>query len=164
MFPSFIRSLTNDDNTIRTSSKEIKKPESIKFFKTHKQQTPPIQCHYAISKKYITNISTETTEESQNYSIYLQTNIPTNIFFKVELKNNIYLPVSHAEFSTKSQPLEHIQNQRTKYIQQKKFQIETCPIVHHTDVALSIRTDYTELIINIKFSCPAMEDFISKSP
>ena len=78
---------------------------------THNQQTPPMQCHYATCKEFTTNIFTETTVESHKFSRYKQTN---DNYFKVRLENNIYVPVSHAEYLTKAQSLEHIQNQRIK--------------------------------------------------
>ena len=46
-----IRSLTTttqDERSLRTV--EIR--DSIKFFMTHNQNTQPIQCHYAVSKKH----------------------------------------------------------------------------------------------------------------
>ena len=38
---------TQDKHRVRTVI-----PDSIKFFMTHNQNTPPIQCHYAVSKEY----------------------------------------------------------------------------------------------------------------
>ena len=115
-----LTSTTQDENRRKT----IKRPESKKFFVTHNQQTPPMLCHYSNSEEYITNIFTETTLGSYNFSIYLQTN---DIYFKVQLENNIYIPVSHAECSTKAQPLEQIQNQRIKQFQQNNFHVEHVP-------------------------------------
>ena len=48
--------------------------DSIKFFMTHNQQTSPIQCHYAVSRKDINTVTTETTVEllTRVSPIYLQ--------------------------------------------------------------------------------------------
>ena len=84
-------------------------PDSIEFCRTHKQNTQPIQCHYALSKEFINSISTETHVESPHFPIYLQ--IKEN-YFKVQLENDLYLPVSHFEFRTRAQPLENTHQQK----------------------------------------------------
>ena len=84
-------------------------PDSIKIFMTHSQNTQPIHCHYAVSKKYINSVSTDAHVESLHFPIYLQ--IKDN-YFKVQLENDLYLPVSHTEFKTKAQPLENIHKQK----------------------------------------------------
>ena len=66
---------------------------------THNQNTQPIQCHYTVSKEYINSVSTDTHVESPPYPIYLQ--IKDN-YFKVQLENYIYLPVSYYEFKTQA--------------------------------------------------------------
>ena len=75
-------------------------PDSNKFFMTHNQNTPPIECHYAVSNEYINSIYTDTHVESPHFPIYLQ--IKDN-YFKVQLENDIYLPVSYYEFQAKAQ-------------------------------------------------------------
>ena len=85
-----IRSLTTtgeDEHRLRT----VDIPDSIKFFMTHNPNPQPIQCHYAVSKEYINSISTDTHVESSHFPIYLQ--IKDN-YFKVQLENDLYLPVS----------------------------------------------------------------------
>ena len=72
---------------------------------THNQNTQPIQCHYAVSKEYSNTVSTDTTLESPHFPIYLQ--IRDN-YFKVQIVNDIYLPISYNVFKTKAQPLEQI--------------------------------------------------------
>ena len=76
---------------------------------THNQNTQPIQCHYAVTKEYNNSVSTGTHVESPHIAIYLQ--IKGN-YFKVQLGNDLYLPVSHYEFKTKAQPLEHLHQQK----------------------------------------------------
>ena len=63
----------------------------------------PMQCHYAVSKEYINKITPDSTIESLHFPIYLQ--IKDN-YFKVQLKNDLYLTVSYHEFKTKAQPSE----------------------------------------------------------
>ena len=99
-----IRSLTTtsqDEHRLRT----VEVPDLTKFFMMHNQKTQPIQCRYAVSKAYINSISTDTHVESPNITIYLQ--IEDN-YFKVQLENDLYLPVSHYGFKTKAQPLEYM--------------------------------------------------------
>ena len=84
---------TRDEHRLRT----VEIPDSIKFFMTHNQNTQPIECHYAVSKEYINSVSTDTRVESPNFPIYLQ--IKDNCL-KVQLENELYLPVSHYEFRT----------------------------------------------------------------
>ena len=83
--------------------------------------------------------------------------------------------MSHYELKTKAQPLENIHQQK---IQQSKINYsfpENNPIIQHTDVTLNTNktepfkksnpdADYAKLINSIKFSLPAMDDFITKSP
>ena len=69
---------------------------------THNQNTQAIRCHYALSKEYINSVSTDTHVESPHIPIYLQ--IKDN-YFRVQLENDLYLPVSHYEFETKAKPL-----------------------------------------------------------
>ena len=68
---------TQDEHRLCT----VEIPDSIKIFMTHNQNTQPIQCHYAVSKKYINSISTDTHVESPHFPIYLQ--IKDN-YFKVQ--------------------------------------------------------------------------------
>ena len=72
---------------------------------THNQNTQPIQCHYAVSKEYINSVPKDTHVELPHFPIYLQ--IKDN-YFKVQLKNDLHLPVSYYEFKTKAQPLENM--------------------------------------------------------
>ena len=72
---------------------------------THNQNTQPIQYLYAVSNEYINTVSTDATVESPHFPVYLQ--IKDN-YFRVQLENDIYLPVSYNEFKTKAQPLEQI--------------------------------------------------------
>ena len=65
---------TQDEHRLRT----VEIPESIKFFKTHNQNTQPVQCHYAVSKEYFNLVSTDANIESAHFPIYLQ--IKDNIF------------------------------------------------------------------------------------
>ena len=76
---------------------------------THNQNTQPKQCHYVLSKENINSISTDTHVESQHFPIYLQ--IRDN-YLKVQLENDLYLPVSYYEFKTKAQPLENMHQQK----------------------------------------------------
>ena len=92
---------TQDERRPRT----IEIPDSIKFFMTLNQHTQPIQCHYAVSKEYVTTVTTNTTVESPHFPIYLQIE---ESYFKVQLENDLYLFVSHQEFKTKPQPLEQM--------------------------------------------------------
>ena len=55
------------------------------------------------------SVSTDTHVESPHFPIYLQ--IKDN-YFKVQLENDLYLPVSHNEFETKDQPLENMHQQK----------------------------------------------------
>ena len=103
-----IRSLTTTapgEHRLRT----VDIPDSIKFFMTHNPNAQPIQCHYALSKEYINSISTDTHVESSHFPIYLH--IKDN-HFKVQLENDLYLPVSYYEFHTKAQPLDNIHQQK----------------------------------------------------
>ena len=72
---------------------------------THKLNTQPIQCQYAVSKEYINTVSTDTNVESPHFPIYLQIK---DKYFKAQLENDLYLPVFYQKFQTKAQPLEHI--------------------------------------------------------
>ena len=160
---------TKNEHSLRT----VEIPDFINFFNmTHKQNTPPIQCHYAVSKEYNNTVSTDTTVESPHFPNYLQ--IKDN-YFKEQLENNIYLPVSYHEFQTKERPLEQIQQNKIQQFKRNHSLVETYPIIQHTDVAINSNktepftlstqdTNYAELINLIKFSLPAMYDFIPKSP
>ena len=92
---------TQDEHCLRT----VEIPDSIEFFMTHKQNTQPLQCHYAVSKEYINTVSTDTNVESPHFPVYLQ--IKDN-YFKIKLENDLNFLVSYHEFHTKAQPLEHI--------------------------------------------------------
>ena len=97
---------TQDEHRLDT----VEIPDSIEFFITHNQNTHPIQCHYAVSKKKINPISSNSHVESPHFPIYLQIK---DIFFKVQLENDLYLPVSYHEFQTKAKPLDNIHQQNT---------------------------------------------------
>ena len=165
------RSLTNTtQGEHRLHTVEI--PDSIKFFMTPNQNTQPIQCHYAVYKEYINSLSTDTALESLLFPIYL--NIKDN-YFKVQLENDLHLPVSHTETKNKTQPLENIHHQKLKHLKTNSSPPENYPIIQHTDVTLYMNktepltqsnndTNYAEFINSIKFSLPAMDDLISKSP
>ena len=158
---------TQDEHRLRT----VEKPDSIKFFMTHNQNTQPIQCHYVVSKQYINSVSTDIHVESPHFPIYLQ--IKYN-YFKVKLKNDLYLPVSHYELKTKAQSLENIHQQKLQQFKNNYSSSENYPIIQHTDVTQNTNKrehfiqsnqdpNYAELVISIKFSLPAMDDFIPKS-
>ena len=144
----------------------------MKFFTTHNQNKQSIQCHYAASKEYINSLSTDTAVESLHFPIYLQ--IKDN-HFKVQLENDLYLPASHKEFKTKAQPLENIHHQKLQHLKNNYSSPENYPIIQHTDVTLNMNktepftqsnneTNYAKITNSIKFSLPAMDDFIPKSP
>ena len=95
--------------------------------------------------------------------------------FKAQLENDLYLPVPYHEFRTKAQPFEQLQQNKVQQIKQNHSLFEPCPSLHHTDVTLitnktepitpsSQNASYAELINTIKFSLPALVDFIHKSP
>ena len=101
---------TQDEHRLRT----VKIPDEIKFFITQYQNTKPIQCQYAVSEEYINSISTDTHVESPHVEsphslTYLQMK---DNYFKVQLENDLYLPVSYYEFQTKAQSLDNIQQQK----------------------------------------------------
>ena len=138
---------------------------------THNQNTQPIQCHYAVSKLYINSVSTDTHVESPHFPIYLQ--IKDN-FFKVQLENDLHLPVSHYEFKTKAQPLEKMHQQKLQKGKNNYSLPENYPIIQHTDVTQNTNktepfiqfnhyANYAELINTIKILLP-MDNFILKSP
>ena len=85
---------TQDENRLRT----VEIPEKIKFFITHNPNTQPIQCNYAVSKKYINSVSTDINVESTHFPIYLQIK---NNYFKVQLENDLYLPFHIMNFIPK---------------------------------------------------------------
>ena len=162
--------LTDNNNTRRTPSLHSRIPESIKFFKTHKQNTQPIQCHYAVSKEYINSVPTDTHVESPHFPIYLQ--IKDN-YIKIQLEKNLYLPVSYYDSKTKAQLLDNVHQKQQ--LKQKYSPAEIYPIIQHTDVTLNTNkteplqefnhdANYAELINTLKFSIPAMDDFIPNSP
>ena len=106
---------------------------------THNQHTQPIQCHYAVSKEYINTITAEAAVESPHFTIYLQ---KKDNYFKVQLENDLYLPVSYHENKTKAQPLDKIQQNKIKHFEQNQLPLETYPIVQHTGVSLkTIKTE-----------------------
>ena len=159
---------TQDEHRLRT----VEIPDSIKFFMTHNQNTQPKQYHYAVSKKYVNSVSTDTAVESLHLPIYLQ--IKDN-YFIVQLENDLHLPVSHTEFKNKAQPLENIHQQKIQHFKNNYSSPENYLIIQHTDVTLNtnktepfiqsnIDANYAEIINSIKFSLPAMDDFIPKSP
>ena len=159
---------TQDEHRLRT----VEILDSIKFFMTHNQNTHSIQCHYAVSKEYIKLVSTDTHVESPHFPIYLK--IKDN-YFKVQLENNLYLPVSHYEIQTKAQSLDNIHQQKIQQLKNNYSLPEIYPIIQHTDVKLNTNetkpltqlnhdANYAELINTIKFSLSAMDDFIPKSP
>ena len=109
---------TQDEHRLRT----VEIPDSIKFFVTHNQNTQPIECNYAVSKEYINSVTTDTNLESPHFPIYLQ--IKDN-YFKVQLENDLYLPISHHEFHTKAQPLEHIHQHKIQHLKNNHLIPET---------------------------------------
>ena len=136
---------------------KLLKPQMQIKFLTHNQHTQPIQCHYAVSNENINTITTNTTVESPHFPIYLQ--VKDN-YFKVQLKNDPYLPVSYHEFKTKAQPIENLQQNRTQQFKQNHALLETYSIVQHTDVPLNknktvphtqftLKANYAELINTI---------------
>ena len=66
----------------------------------HNQNTQPIQCPYAVSKEYINTKITSIIVESPHFPIYLQ--LKEN-YFKVQLENDLYFPVSYHVFKNKAQ-------------------------------------------------------------
>ena len=62
---------------------------------THNLNTQPIQCNYAVSKEFINSVSANINTEPIHIPIYLQIK---NNYFKVQLENDLYLPVSYHEF------------------------------------------------------------------
>ena len=121
---------TQDEHLLRT----VDITDSIIFFMTHHQNTQPIKCHYAVSREYINSVSTDTHVESPHFPIYLQTK---DNYFKVQLENDLYLPVSHYEFKTKAQSLENIHQQKLQQFIKKYSLPEIYPTIQHTDVTLS---------------------------
>ena len=97
---------------------------------THNQNTQPIQCHYAVSGEYNTSVSTETPVESPHFPIYLQIE---NNYFKLQLENDLYLPVSYNEFQTKAQPLDHIHKRKLQHFKNNHSLSEIYPIIHTGD-------------------------------
>ena len=126
---------TQDEHRLRT----VEIPDSIKFFMTNNQKTQHIECHYAVSKEYINSVSTDNHVESPHFPIYLQMK---DNYFKVQLENDIYLPVSHYEFKTKAQPLENTHQQKLQQFEINYSLTEIYPIIQHTDVTLN--TNKTE--------------------
>ena len=100
-------------------------PESIKFFMTHNLNTQPKQCNYALSKEYINSVSANTNTEPMHFQIYLQ--IKEN-YFKVQLEDDHYLPVSYHEFRTKAQPLDHIHQKRNQHLKNNYFPQKVIPL------------------------------------
>ena len=104
----WLTTTTQDEHRLRT----VEIPDWIKFFMKHIQYTKPIQCHYAVSKEYVNSISADADVESQRFPIYLKFE---DNYFKVQLENDLYLPVSHYKFQTKAQPLDYIQQQKIQH-------------------------------------------------
>ena len=100
----------------------------------HNQNTQPIQCHHALSKEKIYSVSTDTQVESPHFPIDIQ--IKDN-YFKVQLENDLYLPVSHCEFKTKAQPLENMHQQKLQQFKINYSLPENYPIIQHRDVTLN---------------------------
>ena len=139
---------------------------------THNQNTQPIQCYYAVSKKCINTVYTDTTVESFHFPIYLQIK---DKFFKEPLENDIYLPVWYNGFRTKAQPLQQIHQNKIQQFKYNNFLLEIYPVIQHTDVTKNTNNTQTflqttqdaifaELIKTKKISHPAMDDIIQKSP
>ena len=159
---------TQDEHRLRT----VEISESIKILMNHNLNTRPIQCNYAVSKEYINSVSAKSNTEPMHFPIYLQ--IKEN-YFKVQLEDVLYLPVSYHEFRTKAQPLDHIHQRRNQHFKNNYYPPENYPFIRHTDVTLNTNKtepysqfnqdpNYAELISTIKFSLPPMDDFIPKSP
>ena len=124
------RSLTT---TTQDEHRKVETPDSIKIFMTHNQNTQPIQCHNAVSKECISSVSTDTHVESPYLRTYIK--IKAN-YFKVQLENILYLPVSYYKFQTKAQPLDNIHQQKIQ--QFKNYSLpEIYPIIQHADVTLN---------------------------
>ena len=139
---------------------------------THNPQTQPMQCHYALSKEYNNTVTTDIAVESPHFPIYLQIK---EDYFKVQPENNLYLPLSYHEYKTKAQPLELVHYHKKQQLKQGNSHLETYPIVKQTDVTLNTnetepftpdtqKANDADSINSIKFSLPAMDDFIPKSP
>ena len=157
---------TQDEHRLCT----VEIPDSIKFFMTHNQNTQPIECHYAVSKEYINSVSTDTHVESLHFPIYLQIK---NNYIEIQLENVLYLPVSQYEFKTKAQLLENRHQQKLQESKNNYSSPENYTIIQHPDVTLNTNktesfiqsnhdADYAELLNSIKFSLPAMDNFIPK--
>ena len=138
---------------------------------THNLNTQPILCNYAGSKEYINTVSENVTTEQIHSPICLQIK---NDYFKVQLDNDLYLPVSYNDFYTKAQPLDHVHQGRNKHLQNVYFPPEIYPIIQQTDVTLNTNKtepythfeqdpNYAELKNTIKFPLPPMDDFMPQS-
>ena len=99
---------------------------------------------YCIKKKYFNTTTTDTAVKSKHFPIYLK--IKDN-YFKVQLENDLDLPVSYHEFKTKAKPIEQTQQNKTKHINENQLPLEFYPIVQHTDVTL--KTNKTETFIHL---------------
>ena len=100
---------------------------------TRNEKPQPIQCHSAVLKEYNNTVSTATTVESAHFPIYLQ--IKGN-YFKLQLKNDIYVLVSYNEFQTKAQPLEQIHKNKIQQFKLNHLLLETYLTIQHMDVTL----------------------------
>ena len=69
------------------------------------------------SKEYFNTIATDTAVESPHFPIYLK--IKDN-YFKVQLENNLYLPISYHKYTTKTQPIKYVQNHKNKQLKQNQ--------------------------------------------
>ena len=101
---------------------------------TNNQNKQPIQCHYAVSKKFINTVSTDTNVESPQFPISLK--IKDN-YFRVQLENDLHLSVSCHEFENKAQPLEHVHQNKIQQFTHNHLLPETYAIIQHTDVTLN---------------------------
>ena len=117
-------------------------------------------------------MSTDTHVESPHSPICLQ--IKDNNF-KLQLEKDLCLPVLYYEFKTKAQPLENMHPQKLQQFKNNSSLPENYPIIQKIDVKLNTNktenfirynhdANYVELINSTKFSLPAMDDFIPKSP
>ena len=123
---------TQDEHRLRT----VEIHNSIQFFMTHNQNIQPIQRHYAVSKEYINSVSRDLHVESPYFPIYLQIK---DDYFKVQLENDLYLPVSYYEFQTKAQPLENMHQQKLQQFKNNYLLREIYPIIKHTDATLNTK-------------------------
>ena len=130
---------TKDEHRLLT----VEVLDSIKFVMTHNQNTQPIQCHYAVSREHNTSVSTDTPVESPHFPIYHHTLQIKNNYFKMQLENDLYHPVSYNEFHTKAQPLDHIHKREIQHFKNNHSLSEIYPIIQHTGVTLNTKKNKT---------------------